>query len=111
MDKQFDLVMIVELMEESLVLLAHKLCLPLYQVVTLKKLVRKDEARVSEFILIRKKCKHYELIHHVETQEKLPLDIYQILNGFKYSNIRSTIFGDKNLEVSIIIKSTEGSQR
>ena len=39
--------MIVEKMEASLVLLAHRLCIPLQEVVTLEKLVRKDENRVK----------------------------------------------------------------
>ena len=42
--------MIVEKMEASFVLLAHRLCIPLQEVVALQKLVRKDEERVSSIV-------------------------------------------------------------
>ena len=45
-DSKFDLVMISELMDESLVLLAELLCLPLYAVANLRKNARKKEVKV-----------------------------------------------------------------
>ncbi len=47
-DEDFDLVMITELMSESLVLLAHLLCVPLYQVVGLVNNSRRKNERSSE---------------------------------------------------------------
>ena len=47
LDKQFDLVMVFELMEESLVLLAHLLCLPIYQLVAFEKKKRESQSRVK----------------------------------------------------------------
>ena len=46
-DSNFALVMIVERMEESLVLLADKLCWPLHYVATLKLNARSDQFKVS----------------------------------------------------------------
>ena len=43
MDQSFDLVMISERMDESMVLLADALCLPLEDVISLKKNARKRE--------------------------------------------------------------------
>lgn len=49
MEKEFDLVMINEFMDESLVLLAHLLCLPLSTMVGLKLNQRKSKVKVSGF--------------------------------------------------------------
>ena len=54
-DSLFDLVMISELMDESLVLLAHLLCLPLHKVACVKKNARKEEERVSPYLSSPKK--------------------------------------------------------
>ncbi len=45
--KEFDLVMVMEMMDESLVLLAHLLCLPLHFMVSLKKNARTEGKRVK----------------------------------------------------------------
>ena len=47
LEDNFSLVMVAERMQESLVLLAHLLCLPLSRMVALRKNTRKKEARVS----------------------------------------------------------------
>ena len=47
-DEDFDLVMITERMEESLVLLADLLCWPLAYMASLKKNSRMDSAKVSQ---------------------------------------------------------------
>ena len=47
LESDFDLVLISELMDESLVLMAHSLCLPLHRVASPKKNARKQEARVG----------------------------------------------------------------
>ena len=47
-DKNFHLVMINEKMDESFVLLAHLLCLPLHEFAVFAKNVRKDEFKKME---------------------------------------------------------------
>ena len=49
LERHFALVMVAERMEESLVLLAHQLCLPLCQVASLRKNARKKEVKVGFF--------------------------------------------------------------
>ncbi len=46
LEDHFSLVMITERMEESLVLLAHELCLPLYRMAAFKKNARRQGAKV-----------------------------------------------------------------
>ncbi len=46
LERDFSLVMITERMEESLVLLAHELCLPLYRVAAFKKNARSKASKV-----------------------------------------------------------------
>ncbi len=48
LDSDFDLVMVSELMDESLVLLAHLLCLPLHAMVGIKRNARKEEETVKQ---------------------------------------------------------------
>ncbi len=48
LEEQFSLVMLSERMEESLVLLAHVLCLPLYRVAAFRKNARVEEEKVVE---------------------------------------------------------------
>ena len=48
LDSRFHLVLITELLTESLVLLAHLLCIPLISVASLSKNVRQEASRVSK---------------------------------------------------------------
>ena len=51
-DKEFDLVMIAEKFEESLVLLAESLCWPLEYLTSLKHNVRRRDVKVCTFIFL-----------------------------------------------------------
>ncbi len=48
--EKFSLVMLAERMEESLVLLSHHLCLPLFMMAGLRKNARGDSKRVKSFL-------------------------------------------------------------
>ncbi len=52
LERDFLLVMLAERMEESLVLLAHRLCLPLYRVAVFKKNARSEDRKVRTTTLL-----------------------------------------------------------